>query len=113
MTFHVQGLHGGVHGNARTKPASTDHGQYSAHRPTKEFANDHKHVREWCQCYSTLKGQTRGVLGKRHRLRCGQPLLVDLDHQVSGGQEKRTVCIYNITMSKSRRGLVRGGIFAR
>ena len=37
----------------------------SVHRPAKEFADDRKRVREWCQCYSTLKGQTRGVLGKR------------------------------------------------
>ena len=36
----------------------------SVHRPAKEFANDRKHVREWCQCYSTLKGQTCGELGK-------------------------------------------------
>ena len=61
----------------------------SVHRPVKEFADDRKRVREWCRCYSTLKGQTRGVLGKRRRLRCGQPLSVDLDHRVSGGQEKR------------------------
>ena len=39
--------------------------------------------------YSTLKGQTREVLGKCRRLCCGQPLSVDLDHRVSGGQEKR------------------------
>ena len=32
---------------------------------------------------------TRGVLGKRHCLRCCQPLSVNLDHRVSGGQEKR------------------------
>ena len=57
------------------------------HRTAKEFAVDRKRV---CKCYSTLNGQTRGVLGKRRRLRCGQPLSVDLDHQVSGlGQEKR------------------------
>jgi len=58
----------------------------SVHRPAKEFANDRKRVREWCQCYSTLKGQTCGVLRKCRRLRCGQPLS---DHRVSGGQEKR------------------------
>ena len=61
----------------------------SVHRTTKEFAIDHKHVCDWSQYYSTLKGQTRGVLGKRRRLHCGQFLSVDLDHQVSGGQEKR------------------------
>ena len=36
----------------------------SVHRPAKEFTDDHKRVREWCQCYSILKGQTCGVLGK-------------------------------------------------
>jgi len=36
-----------------------------------------------------LKGQTRRVLGKRRRLRGGQPLPVDLGHRVSGGQEMR------------------------
>ena len=61
----------------------------SVHRTAEEFADDRKRVREWCQCYSTLKGQTRGVLGKHRRLCCGQPLSVDLDHRVSGGQEKR------------------------
>jgi len=60
----------------------------SIHRPVKEFANDRKRVHEWYQRYSTLKGKTRRVLGKRHCLRCGQPLSVDLDHRVSGGQEK-------------------------
>ena len=93
----------------------------SIHRPVKEFADDRKRVREWCQCYSTLKGQTRGVLGKRRRLRCGQPLSVDLDHRVSGGQEKRrqigvepaSVTVCNIPMSTSRRGPGRGGTFAR
>ena len=32
-------------------------------RTAKEFAVDLKHVCEWCQCYSTLKGKTWGVLG--------------------------------------------------
>ena len=32
-------------------------------RTAKEFANNRKRVCEWYQCYSTLKGQTRGVLG--------------------------------------------------
>ena len=63
--------------------------EVSVHRTAKEFANDRKYVHEWCQCYSTLKGQTRGVLGKCHRLHCGQPLSVDLDHRVSEGREKR------------------------
>ena len=36
----------------------------SIHRTAKEFAIDHKWVCEWCQCYSTLIGQTGGVLGK-------------------------------------------------
>ena len=27
----------------------------SVHRLAKEFANNNKRVREWCQCYSTLK----------------------------------------------------------
>ena len=35
----------------------------SIHRKAKEFADDRKRVHEWCQYYSTLKGQTRGVLG--------------------------------------------------
>jgi len=30
----------------------------SIHRQAMEFADDRKHVREWCQCYSILKGQT-------------------------------------------------------
>ena len=93
----------------------------SIHRIAGKFSDDRKCVREWCQCYSKLKGQTRGVLGKRRRLRCGQPLSVDLDHRVSGGQEKRrpiavesaTVCNYNVPMSTSRRGLRRGGVYAR
>jgi len=68
----VQGLHSGL-----AKP-DTDHA-------AKEFVKDRKHVREWCQCYNTLKRQTCGVLGKPCRLRCGQPLSVDLDHRVSGG----------------------------
>ena len=60
----------------------------SVHRTVK-FADDRKRVRnrKWCQSYSTLKGQTRGVLGKRHHLRCGQPLSVDLDHRVSGEEK--------------------------
>ena len=32
-------------------------------RTAKEFANNRKRVCEWYQCYSTLKGQTREVLG--------------------------------------------------
>ena len=95
----------------------------SVHRIAGKFADDRKRVREWCQCYTTLKGQTRGVLGKRHRLHCGQPLSVDLDHRVSGGQEKQrpiavvpaTVYNYNVPtcMSTSRRGPGRGGIYTR
>jgi len=42
-------------------------------------AQNSKRVRKWCQCYSTLKGQTRVYA-------CGQPLSVDLDHRVSGSQ---------------------------
>ena len=61
----------------------------SIQRPAKEFTDDHKRVREWCQCYSILKAQTRGMLGKCCCLRCDRPLSVDLDHRVSGGQEKR------------------------
>ena len=95
----------------------------SIHRTAEEFADDRKCVREWCQCYSTLKGQTRRVLGKCRHLHCGQPLSVDLEHQVSGGQEKRrpisvepasaTVCNYNVPMSTSRRGPGRGGVYVR
>ena len=91
----------------------------SIHRPVKEFADDRKCVREWCQCYSTLKGETRGVLGKCRCVRCGQRLSVDLDHRVSGGQEKQrqisvesvSVTVCNIPMSTSRHGPRRGGIF--
>jgi len=36
-----------------------------------------------------IEGQTHGVLGKHRRLCCGQPLTVDLNHRVSGGQEKQ------------------------
>jgi len=61
----------------------------SVHRTAKDFAIDCKRVRKWRQCYSTLKGQTCRVLGKRRRLCCGQPLSGDLDHRVSGGREKR------------------------
>ena len=69
-------------GSTKTKPASTDQLRNSQ-------TIDCKRVCKWCQCHSTLKGQTRGVLGKRHHLCCGQPLSVDLDHRVSRGQEKR------------------------
>ena len=65
------------------------------HRTAEEFTDDRKCVREWWQYYSTLKGQTRGVLGKCRRLCCGQPLSVALDHQVSGGQEKRRPIVSN------------------
>ena len=59
----------------------------SVQRTAKEFAVDRKRVREWVSVSnSTLKGQTRGKLGKRHCLRCGQPLPVDLDHRVSGAR---------------------------
>ena len=93
----------------------------SVHRIAGKFTNDRNRVREWCQCYSTLRGQTRGVLGKRCRLRCGQHLSVNLDHRVSGEQVKRrpiavepaTVCNYNVPMSTSRRGPGRGGVYAR
>ena len=88
----------------------------SVHRPAKEFANDRKRVHEWRQL-------THGGLGKCCRLRCGQPLSVDLEHRVSGGQEKHrqigakpasvTVCNYNVAMSRFRRGPERGGVFAR
>ena len=77
----------------------------SIHRTAEEFTDNFKCIREWCQCYSTLKGQTRGVLGKHCCLLCGQSLSVDLDHRVSGRQEKQrpigvepasvTVCNYN------------------
>jgi len=42
------------------------------------------------ECYSTLNGQTRGVLGKRRCLRCGQPLSVNLDHKVFEFLEEET-----------------------
>ena len=54
----------------------------SVHGIAGKFIDGRKRVCEWCQCYSTLKGQTHGVLGKRRRLCCGQPLSVDLDHRV-------------------------------
>ena len=85
----------------------------SVYRTAKEFADDRKCVREWCQCYSTLKGQARGVLRKCHRLHCGQPLSVDLDHWVSGGREKRRkIGVESAStelVSPSRRGPGRGG----
>jgi len=57
----------------------------SVHRTAKEFAVNHKRVRELVSINnSTLKGQTRGMLGKCRCLCCGQPLSVDLDHRVSG-----------------------------
>jgi len=91
----------------------------SVHRPVKGFADDRKRI---CQYDSTLKGQTRRVLGKCRRLCCGQPLTVDLDHQVSGRQEKRrqisvkpasVPVFFNIPMSTSRRGPGRRGVFMR
>jgi len=33
----------------------------SVHGTAEKFTDDRKRVREWCQCYSTLKGQTRGA----------------------------------------------------
>ena len=54
------------------------------HRSAKEFAVDSLACpRVVSISNSTLKGQTRGILGKRRCLRCGQPLSVDLDHRVS------------------------------
>ena len=56
------------------------------------------------------------MLGKCRRLRCGQPLSVDLDHRVSGGQEKRRQIgvepASETVMSTSRRGPGRGGVYA-
>ena len=49
------------------------------HRTAKEFAVDRKRVRASA---TALNEQTRGVLGKRRNLRCGQPLSVDLDQKV-------------------------------
>jgi len=60
-------------GNARMKPASTEQLRFVVNR---------KHVCEWYQCNSTLNGQIHGVLRKRHSLRCGQPLSVDLDESI-------------------------------
>ena len=37
----------------------------SLHKTAKRFSVDRKRVREWCQKYSVLKGQTSGALGKR------------------------------------------------
>ena len=71
----------------------------SVHRTAKEFANDHKSVHEWCQCYSTLKGQTRGVLGKRPRLCCGQPLSVDLDHEFLEDERSKGRSVSNQLLS--------------
>jgi len=50
----------------------------SVHKTAKEFAIDHESVHK---CYSTMKGQTCGVLGKCYRLRCGQSLSVNLDQK--------------------------------
>ena len=50
---------------------------------------------------STLKGQTRGMLGKRRCLRCGQPLSVDLDHRVSelvARADRQLLSVCNITL---------------
>ena len=88
----------------------------SVHRTAKEFADDRKRVCEWCQCYSTLKGQTRGVLGKRRCLHCGQP------PSVSGGQEKRrqisvelaSVTVCNITFLCQHLGVaLEEGVYLR
>ena len=54
----------------------------SLHKRAKRFSVDRKHVREWCQKYSVLKGQTSGALGKRRRLTHGKPLSVELDQKV-------------------------------
>jgi len=37
-----------------------------------------------------LQGQTHGMLGKRRRLHCGQPLSVDLDQKVFKFLEEET-----------------------
>ena len=86
----------------------------SVHRTAKEFAVDSLACpRVVSISNSTLKGQTRGMLGKR---RCGQPLSVDLDHRVSelvarADRQLLSACNNNI-MSTSRRGNGRGGVFA-
>ena len=55
----------------------------SIHGTAKEFAvNSLACPRVVSISNSTSKGQTRGMLGKRRCLRCGQPLSVHLDHQV-------------------------------
>ena len=54
----------------------------SIHRTAKYFSIDRKRVREWCQKYSLLKGQTSGAPGKRRRLCWGKPLSVELDQKV-------------------------------
>ena len=54
----------------------------SLHKTAKRFSVDRKRVCEWCQKYSTLKGQTSGALGKRRRLIHGNPLSVELDQKV-------------------------------
>ena len=54
----------------------------SINKTAKEFAVDRKRVREWCQNYDTLKGQSCGVSGKRRRLRSGHHLSVNLDQKV-------------------------------
>jgi len=45
--------------------------------------------------FDRLQHTKTGVLGKRRPLHCGQPLSVELDHAVSGGQEKRRQMVSN------------------
>ena len=54
----------------------------SLHKTAKRFSVDRKRVREWCQKYNVLKGQTSGALGKRRHLTHSKPLSVELDQKV-------------------------------
>ena len=68
----------GPRGNTRTKPASIEQ---LRNLPLIQVCSRVVSISN-----STLKGQTRGMLGKHCCLRCGEPLSVDLDHRVSGAR---------------------------
>ena len=54
----------------------------SVHRTAKEFAVDRKCVHEWCQS-ATSHWKDKPAECLESSLRCGQPVLVNLDHRVS------------------------------
>jgi len=98
--------------------SSSRKNEASVHRTAKEFAVDSLACpRVVSISNSTWKGQTRGMLGKRRCLRCGQPLSVDLDHRVSeqvARADRKLLSVCNIMLCQHL-GVAtdrRGGVFA-